>query len=86
MIFWLHNSPGNQNDSGVFKGLYDKIRDSGIEMLIADVGYKTPTRAKLLLDKGIKPLLTYKCPITKENFFEMHGFKETSKNQERMGT
>lgn len=49
-------SPGNLHDSRTFKGLYDKIKDIGIETLIADSGYQTPAIAKLLLDDGIKPL------------------------------
>lgn len=62
-------NPGNQHDSRTFKGLYDKIKDIGIETLIADAGYKTPAIAKLLIDDGIKPLLPYKRPMTKEGFF-----------------
>ena len=52
------------------KSLYDKIKDIGIQTLVADAGYKTPAIAKLLLDDGIIPLLPYKRPMTKDGFFK----------------
>ena len=67
-------SPGNQHDSRTFKGLYDKIKNIGIETLIADSGYKTPAIAKLLIDDGIKPLFLYKRPMTKEGFFPKYEY------------
>ena len=66
--------PGNQHDSRTFKALYDKIKDIGIETLIADAGYKTPALAKLLIDDGINPLLPYKRPMTKEGFFRKYEY------------
>lgn len=67
-------SPGNLHDSRTFKGLYDKIREIGIEVLVADAGYKTPAISKLLIDDGIKPLLPYKRPMTKAGFFYKHEY------------
>lgn len=67
-------NPGNEHDSRTFKGLYDKIKDIGIETLVADAGYKTPAIAKLLIDDGIKPLLPYKRPMTKEGFFKKYEY------------
>ncbi len=66
--------PGNQHDSRTFKALYDKIKDIGIETLIADAGYKTPAIAKLLIDDGIDPLLPYKRPMVKEGFFKKYEY------------
>lgn len=63
-------NPGNEHDSRTFKGLYDKIKNIGIETLVMDAGYKTPAIAKLLIDDEIKPLLPYKRPMTKEGFFK----------------
>ncbi len=54
--------------------LYDKIKNIGIETLIADVGYKTLGIAKLLIDDGIKPLMPYKRPMTKEGFFKKYEY------------
>ena len=54
--------------------LYDKIKEIGIKTLIADAGYKTPGIAKLLIDDGIKPLLPYKCPMTKKGFFKKYEY------------
>ena len=67
-------SPGNLHDSRTFKGLYDKIKDIGMETLVADVGYKTPAIAKLLIDDGILPLFPYKRPMTKEGFFKKYEY------------
>ncbi len=67
-------NPGNLHDSRTFKGLYDKIKDIGIEILVADAGYKTPAIAKMLLDDGITPLFPYTRPMTKEGFFRKHEY------------
>lgn len=67
-------NPGNLHDSRTFKGLYDKIKDIGIETLIADAGYKTPAIAKLLLDDGIKPLFPYTSPKTKDGYFRKYDY------------
>lgn len=67
-------NPGNQHDSRTFKGLYDKIKDTGIETLVADAGYKTPAIAKLLIDDGIKPLFPYKRPMTQNGFFRKYEY------------
>lgn len=67
-------SPGNLHDSRTFKGLYDKIKESGIQTLVADAGYKTPAIAKLLIDDGIKPLLPYKRPMTKAGYFHKYEY------------
>ena len=66
--------PGNQHDSRTFKTLYDKIKDIGIETLIADAGYKTPAIAKLLIDDGIDPVVPYKRPMTKKGFFPKYEY------------
>ena len=67
-------SPGNLHDSRTFKGLYEKIKDIGINTLVADSGYKTPAIAKLLIDDGIKPLFPYKSPQTKKGFFKKYEY------------
>lgn len=67
-------SPGNLHDSRTCKGLYDKIKDAGMETLIADAGYKKPAIAKLLMDDGIQPLFPYKSPMTKKGFFRKYEY------------
>lgn len=71
-------NPGNEHDSRTFKGLYDRLEDIGMEYCIADAGYKTPAIAKLLLDDGIKPVLPYKRPMTKDNFFKKYEYVHES--------
>ena len=65
---------GNEHDSRTLKGLYDRLENIGMEYCIADAGYKTPAIAKLLLDDGIKPVLPYKRPMTKDNFFKKYEY------------
>lgn len=67
-------NPGNLHDSRTFKELYDKIRDIGVEKLVADAGYKTPAIAKLLLDDGVTPVFPYKSPMTKKGYFRKHEY------------
>lgn len=66
--------PGNEHDSRTFPALYKKIKDIGIDTLIADAGYKTPAIAKLLIDDEIKPLFPYKRPMTKKGFFKKYEY------------
>ena len=66
--------PGNPHASRAVKVLYDKIKDMGIETLIADAAYKTPGIAKLLIDDGIRPLMPYRRPMTKEGFFKKYEY------------
>lgn len=67
-------NPGNLHDSRTFKGLYDKIKNIGIETLVMDAGYKTPAIAKLVIDDDIQPLLPYKRPMTKAGFFKKYEY------------
>lgn len=67
-------NPGNEHDSRTFKGLYDKLRNNGMEYCIVDAGYKTPAIAKILLDDGVKPVFPYKRPMTKEGFFKKYEY------------
>ena len=63
-------NPGNLHDSRTFKGIYEKLKKFKPKMIVADAGYKTPAIAKMLLDDGIIPVLPYKRPMTKNEFFK----------------
>ena len=67
-------NPGNEHDSRTFKGLYDKLKDIGMEVCVVDAGYKTPAIAKLLIDDGITPLFPYKAPMTKDGYFKKYEY------------
>lgn len=74
---WIINydvNPGNLHDSRTFKGIYDKIKETGVEKIVADSGYITPAIAKLLLDDGILPVFPYKASMTKKGFFKKHEY------------
>ena len=66
--------PGNENDGKTFPALMEKLEDIDIELVVGDTAYKTPAIAKLLDDKGIKLLSTYKRPMTKDGFFKKNEF------------
>lgn len=67
-------NPGNLHDSRTFKGLFDKIKNIGIETLVVDAGYKNPAIAKLCYDNDIQPLFPYKRPMTKGGFFRKYDY------------
>lgn len=67
-------NPGNLHDSRTFKGIYDKIKNRDLDVVVADAGYKTPAIAKLLIDDGILPLFPYKRPQTKDGFFNKYEY------------
>lgn len=67
-------NPGNLHDSRTFKGLFDKIKNIGIETLVVDAGYKNPAIAKLCYDNNIQPLFPYKRPMTKDGFFKKYDY------------
>lgn len=66
--------PGNEHDSKTFKPLYEKLKRFDIKTMVMDSGYKTPAIAKLLIDDGIKPLMPYVRPKTKEGFFKKYEY------------
>ncbi len=67
-------NPGNLHDSRTFKGLFDKIKNIGIETLVVDAGYKNPAIAKLCYDNDIQPLFPYRRPMTKDGFFRKYDY------------
>lgn len=54
--------------------MYDRIKNIGIQTLIADAGYKVPAIAKLLIDDGIEPLFPYKRPMTKDGYLKKYEY------------
>ena len=66
--------PGNENDGKTFPAVMEKLEELPVEMVVADTAYKTPAIAKLLHDKGIRLLSTYKRPQTKKGFFPKHEY------------
>lgn len=66
--------PGNEHDSRTFKTLYDQIKNYHPAMIIADAGYRTPSIAHELLEDGVKPLLPYKRPMTKDGFYRKYEY------------
>ena len=69
-------NPGNMHDSVAFDGLYDRLvkKHPEIKEIVADAGYKTPWIAKKVLDDNRIPVLPYKRPMSKENFFKPYEY------------
>ena len=68
--------PGNVHDSVAFNGLYDrlKVNFQNIKYAVMDSGYKIPWIAKRLLDDGRIPVLPYKRPTSKKDFFRPYEY------------
>ena len=62
---------GNTHDSIAFDGLYDRLveKHPEISAVVMDAGYKTPWICKRILDDGRIPVLPYKRPMSKKDFF-----------------
>lgn len=69
-------NPGNVHDSVAFDGLYDRLakKNPEIKRVIADAGYKTPWISKRILDDGRIPVLPYKRPMSKKDFFKPYEY------------
>jgi transposase len=67
---------GNIHDSMVFDKVYDGVtsRFEGIEIVVADAGYKTPWICKRILDDGRIPSMPYKRPMSKRGFFKSYEY------------
>ena len=62
---------GNTHDSTVFPKLYERLKTTNYncKYVIVDARYKIPAIAKLIIDDNKIPVMPYKCPMTKDNFF-----------------
>lgn len=69
-------NPGNVHDSVAFDGLYDRLTEKNpeIKTVVADAGYKTPWISKKVLDDGRIPVLPYKRPMSKKDFFKPYDY------------
>ena len=65
---------GNIHDSQAFPALFAKLEPFSPEFIIADSGYKTPSIAKFLLEKGITPVFPYTRPRGKRGFLRPRDF------------
>jgi transposase len=64
-------TPGSVHDSKVFEELLDQVRQNfgNPHAVAVDAGYKTPYISKILIDEGIRPVMPYTRPHTKDGFF-----------------
>ncbi|USB35141.1 IS1182 family transposase [Paenibacillus sp. YPG26] len=69
-------TPGNVHDSQVFEDVLELVKKSlGKPTAVAvDAGYKTPYISKLLIDDGIRPVMPYTRPRTKDGFFKKYDY------------
>ena len=66
----------NVHDSQVFSDVFEQaVEHVGKPNAVAvDAGYKTPYISKYLLDGGIRPVMPYTRPHTKEGLFRKHDY------------
>lgn len=69
-------TPGNVHDSQVFEDVLERVKKpyGKPEAVAVDAGYKTPYISKLLLDDGIRPVMPYSRPHTKDGFFKKYDY------------
>lgn len=69
-------NPGHVHDSVAFDELYDRLveKNPEIEAIVADAGYKTPWISKKVLDDNRIPILPYKRPNSKKDFFKPYEY------------
>ena len=69
-------NPGNVHDSVAFDGLYDRLieKNPEIKAVVADAGYKTPWISKKVLGDNRIPVLPYKRPMGKKDFFRPNDY------------
>ncbi|MGO5076187.1 IS1182 family transposase, partial [Clostridium sporogenes] len=67
---------GNTHDSVAFPSLYTNIIEQykNVKNIVVDSGYKTPAIAKLIIDSNKVPIMPYKRPMTKKDFFKKYEF------------
>ena len=66
--------PGNENDGRTFPAVFDKVKNLPIEIVVGDLGYKTPAIARMLSLEDIDLLSAYKRPQTKAGFFPKYEY------------
>jgi transposase len=68
--------PGNNHDSIMFYGLYERVisKFTEVEVVAVDSGYKTPWIMKQIIDSQRIPAVPYKRPMTKEGFFKKYEY------------
>jgi len=66
----------NVHDSQVFTEVFERaVEHVGKPNAVAvDAGYKTPYISKYLLDEGVRPVMPYTRPHTKEGLFRKHEY------------
>ena len=75
-ILGVELSPANVHDSVMFKSIYDKVKAifPEIKYVTADAGYKTPYICKQILDDHRVPVLPYKRPMGKKEYFKPYEY------------
>lgn len=75
-ILGFEVTAGNIHDSVSFWPLYEKIvaLHPNVKGIVVDSGYKIPAIAKQIIDDDKMPIMPYKRPMTKDNFFKKHEY------------
>ena len=75
-VLGTHVSSGNVHDSVNFDPLFTDVikRFPQVQSMVADAGYVTPHIAKTCFDHNILPVLPYKRPMTKKDYFRKYEY------------
>ena len=75
-ILGVEIRPGNIHDSVVFDDIYGNVTEKfpEIKAVAADAGYKTPWIAKRIIDDNRIPIMPYKRPNGKKDFYKPYEY------------
>lgn len=67
---------GNIHDSIMFDKVFEKAKAlfPEIDTVAADLAYRIPWIAKLIIESGMKPAMPYKRPMTAKGYFKKHDY------------
>lgn len=71
-VLGFYLGAGNIHDSQMFQEVFKKLEvfKSEIKAVAVDAGYKTPGIMREIIQRGMIPVVPYKCPMTKKGFFK----------------
>lgn len=60
----------------MFEEVLEKVKNNigKPEYVAVDAGYKTPYNCRILIDQGIRPVMPYTRPMTKDGFFKKYEY------------
>ncbi|WP_243120266.1 IS1182 family transposase [Caloramator sp. E03] len=75
-ILGITATAANVHDNTMFDTILEQVKKNvgKPEYIVVDAGYKTPYICKTIIDQGIRPVMPYTRPMTKEGFFKKYEY------------